>query len=73
MARLLATTDLSIAVAARAVGWSDPSYASPCFHAHYDPTPTEYRRQQCGTPADGQRPRPYGLTPRGRVPNSSRN
>ncbi len=30
MARLLASTDLSIAEAARAVGWTDPDYASRC-------------------------------------------
>ncbi len=32
MARLLASTDLSIAGAARAVGWTDANYASRCFH-----------------------------------------
>ena len=31
MARLLRSTDLSIAGAARAVGWTDANYASRCF------------------------------------------
>lgn len=33
MARLLASTDLSVAEAARPVGWTDANYASRCFHA----------------------------------------
>ena len=45
MARLLASTDLSIAEAARSAGWTDPFYASRCFHASYRVAPTEYRRQ----------------------------
>jgi transcriptional regulator GlxA family with amidase domain len=40
MARLLAATDLPIAETAHAVGWSEPNYASRCFHAHYDISPT---------------------------------
>ena len=51
MAQLLASTDLSIAEAARAVGWSDPNYASRCFHAAVGVSPTEYRRQRA-TPLD---------------------
>jgi AraC-like DNA-binding protein len=35
MAGLLATTDLSIAEAARTVGWTDSLYASRCLHAAY--------------------------------------
>lgn len=50
MAQLLATTDLSIAEAARAVGWTDPSYASRCFHAARALSPTEYRRRHPAPP-----------------------
>jgi transcriptional regulator GlxA family with amidase domain len=32
MARLLASTDLSIAEAARSVGWTNQFHASQCFH-----------------------------------------
>ncbi|MGH9043749.1 MAG: helix-turn-helix domain-containing protein [Acidimicrobiales bacterium] len=46
MARLLASTDLSIAEAARSVGWKNQFHASQCFHAHYGISPTEYRRRQ---------------------------
>lgn len=46
MARLLVSTDSSIAEAARAVGWSDQFHASRCFHAQYGVSPTEYRRRQ---------------------------
>lgn len=35
MARLLASTDLSIAKAARAVGWRNQLHAGQCFHAAY--------------------------------------
>ena len=52
MARLLASTDLSVAEIARAVGWTDPSYAARCFHAAYGISPTEYRRRQ-STPRIG--------------------
>jgi transcriptional regulator GlxA family with amidase domain len=45
MAGLLATTDLSIAEAARTVGWTDPLYASRCLHAAYGLSPIEYRRR----------------------------
>jgi hypothetical protein len=45
MARLLATTDLSIAETARSVGWTNQFHASRCFHAAYGVSPTEYRRQ----------------------------
>ncbi len=48
MARLLLSTDLSIAEVARAVGWTDPSYATRCFHAAYGVSPTGYRRQNVG-------------------------
>lgn len=50
MARLLASTDLSIAGAARAVGWTDAKYASRCFRTHYGMSPTEFRRRQ-GAPS----------------------
>jgi AraC family transcriptional regulator len=33
MARLLSTTELTIAEAARSVGWVDANYASRCFHS----------------------------------------
>jgi transcriptional regulator GlxA family with amidase domain len=46
MARLLSSTDLSIAEAARLVGWTDPNYASRCFHAAYGISPTDFRRRQ---------------------------
>ena len=45
MARLLSTTDLTIAEAARSVGWVDANYASRCFHSRYGISPTEFRRQ----------------------------
>lgn len=46
MARLLVSTDLSVAEAARSVGWKNQFHASQCFHAHYGISPTEYRRRQ---------------------------
>lgn len=46
MARLLETTDLSIAAVARSVGWTDPNYASRCFRNHAGVPPTEFRRRQ---------------------------
>ena len=46
MARLLASTDLSIAEAARSVGWKNQFHASQCFHAAHGVSPTEYRRRQ---------------------------
>ncbi|MDA8329861.1 MAG: helix-turn-helix transcriptional regulator [Candidatus Dormibacteraeota bacterium] len=45
MARLLASTDLSIAEAARAVGWRNQFHASQVFHAAYGVSPTEFRRR----------------------------
>lgn len=51
MARLLAATDLSIAEAARAVGWTDPNYASRCFQTAHGISPTEFRRRQAPPPA----------------------
>lgn len=50
MARLLASTDLSVAEAARSVGWRNQFHASQCFHAHYGISPTQYRRQQTPSP-----------------------
>lgn len=46
MAKLLMSTDLTIAEAARLVGWTDPNYASRCFHARYGVSPTEFRRRE---------------------------
>lgn len=46
MARLLASTDLSVAEGALSVGWTDPNYASRCFHQRFDASPPEYCRQQ---------------------------
>ena len=45
MARLLVSTDLSVAEAARAVGWRNQFHASQCFHAAYGVSPTEFRRR----------------------------
>lgn len=50
MARLLVSTDLSIAEAARSVGWRNQFHASQCFHAHYGVSPTEFRRRQSTSP-----------------------
>jgi transcriptional regulator GlxA family with amidase domain len=50
MARLLASTDLSIAEAARSVGWKNQFHASQCFHATYGVSPTEFRRQHAMPP-----------------------
>ena len=50
MARLLCATDLSIAEAARSVGWTDPNYASRCFHARYGVSPREFRRRHATSP-----------------------
>lgn len=50
MARLLVSTDLSIAEAARSVGWKNQFHASQCFHAAYGVSPTEYRRSQTAPP-----------------------
>lgn len=51
MARLLVSTDLSVAEAARSVGWKNQFHASQCFHAHFGVSPTEYRRRRPG-PSD---------------------
>lgn len=50
MARLLASTDLSVAETARSVGWTNQFHASQTFHAHYGVSPSEYRRQQATPP-----------------------
>jgi len=50
MARLLATTDLSVADAARSVGWSNQFHASQVFHLAFGVSPTEYRRRQAPPP-----------------------
>ena len=50
MARLLASTDLSIAEAARSVGWKNQFHASQCFHAQFGVSPTEYRRSHTAPP-----------------------
>lgn len=46
IARLLVSTDLSVAEAARSVGWRNQFHASQCFHARFGISPTEYRRRQ---------------------------
>lgn len=50
MARLLVSTDLSVAEAARSVGWKNQFHASQCFHAACGRSPTEYRRRQLPPP-----------------------
>ena len=50
MARLLASTDLSVAEAARSVGWKNQFHASQTFHGAYGIPPTEYRRQHAPPP-----------------------
>lgn len=50
MARLLASTDLSIAETARSVGWRNQFHASQCFHSHFGMSPTQYRRCQLPPP-----------------------
>ena len=50
MARLLTSTDLSVAEVARSVGWRNQFHASQCFHAVYGVSPTEYRRRQTTSP-----------------------
>jgi transcriptional regulator GlxA family with amidase domain len=47
MAQLLVSTDLSVAEAARSVGWKNQFHASQCFHAAYGVSPTEFRRRGC--------------------------
>ncbi len=50
MARLLVSTDLSVAEAARSVGWRNQFHASQCFHAAYGVSPTEFRRRHARPP-----------------------
>ncbi len=50
MARLLVSTDLSVAETARSVGWRNQFHASQCFHAAYGVSPTEFRRQHTTPP-----------------------
>jgi AraC family transcriptional regulator len=50
MARLLLSTDLSVAEAARSVGWRNQFHASQCFHVAYGVSPTEFRRRQATPP-----------------------
>ncbi|HUY98928.1 MAG TPA: AraC family transcriptional regulator [Thermomicrobiaceae bacterium] len=50
MARLLVSTDLSVARAARSVGWRNPFHAGQCFHAAYGVSPTEFRRRHTTPP-----------------------
>jgi len=50
MARLLVSTDLSVAEAARSVGWKNQFHASQTFLAHYGISPTEYRRRRSAPP-----------------------
>lgn len=50
MARPLASTDLSVAEAARSVGWRSQFRASQCFHAAYGVSPTEYRHRHTPSP-----------------------
>jgi transcriptional regulator GlxA family with amidase domain len=52
MARLLVSTDLSVAGAARSVGWTNQFHASQVLHAAYGISPTEYRRRQSAPPVD---------------------
>lgn len=51
MARVLVSTDLSIAEVALTVGWTDGCYASRCFHAAYGVSPTRFRRQHTAPPS----------------------
>jgi AraC-like DNA-binding protein/quercetin dioxygenase-like cupin family protein len=43
LAFLLRTTSVTVAAAARSVGWDDPSYASRRFRAYWHMTPAAYR------------------------------
>ena len=52
MARLLVSTDLSIAAAARSVGWKNQFHASQVFHGAYGVSPTEFRRRHSTSPID---------------------
>ena len=53
MAQLLSCTDLSIAEAARSVGWKDANYASRCFRSVHGVSPTEFRCGQTTAPRVG--------------------
>ncbi|MGH3402423.1 MAG: helix-turn-helix transcriptional regulator [Streptosporangiaceae bacterium] len=50
MARLLASTDLSVAETARSVGWRNQFHASQCFHAACGFSPTEFRSRHTTPP-----------------------
>jgi transcriptional regulator GlxA family with amidase domain len=50
MARLLVSSDLSVAEAARLVGWRNQFHASQCFHVAYGVSPTEFRRRHATPP-----------------------
>jgi transcriptional regulator GlxA family with amidase domain len=52
MARLLLSTDLFVAEAARSVGWKNQFHASQCFHVHYGMSPTEFHRRQPAARSD---------------------
>lgn len=68
MARLLASTDLSVAEAARTVGWTDPFHASRCFHAAHGLAPTGF----CPSPSGHSTPRPpFGRPRRARATGAS--
>lgn len=58
MARLLASTDLSVAEIARSVGWRNQFHASRCFHAQYGISPTALRRLLAKQQAEGASPEP---------------
>jgi hypothetical protein len=64
MAQLLASTDPSIAEAARPAGWTDPNYASRCFHAVFGVSPTAFRRRQTAPPPIGSPGPASGSAPR---------
>lgn len=51
-ARLLVSTDLSIAEVARSIGWKNQFHAGQCFHAARGVSPTEFCRQQATPPLD---------------------
>lgn len=57
MARLLTSTDLSVAETAHLVGWRNQFHASQCFHAHFGVSPSEYRRRQPPPPVHPAEPR----------------
>ncbi|ACQ79483.1 transcriptional regulator, AraC family [Beutenbergia cavernae DSM 12333] len=52
---LLVRTAAPVAAVGRAVGWSDPNYASRRFRGVYGMTPTEYRRRYAFGPAGASR------------------